>query len=206
MGPLTTLDPAGPTAAPIATLWWAMLGGATALLLLVMALLWLAYRKPGYAARTATRTWLFGGGVILPAILLITLASYAFHLGEQLLPHAAPRVMEVRAIATMWMWQFGYPHTNDAALRAELHIPAGEPVDVIVTSSDVIHSFWIPRLAGKIDAIPGRETRVRIRAEAPGEYEGQCAEFCGLGHAHMRFKVIVHAADDYAAALGRIGQ
>ena len=81
-----------------------------------------------------------------------------------------------------------------------MHLPAGTPVDIIVTSEDVIHSFWIPRFAGKIDAIPGHANRLRMQADQPGQYEGQCNQFCGLGHAGMRFTVIVDRPEDFAAA------
>ena len=78
------------------------------------------------------------------------------------------------------------------------------PVDINVTSHDVIHAFWIPRLAGKIDALPGHVNRLRIRADRPGRYEGLCNEFCGLGHSKMRFTVIVHRQEDYSAALTQV--
>ncbi|WP_206606462.1 cytochrome c oxidase subunit II [Steroidobacter cummioxidans] len=201
--PLSSLDAAGPAAGPIVTLWWAMFVAATALFVLVVGLLWLAYRKPGYAANTSVRAWLLGGGVLMPVAVLTVLATYAFYLGERLIARSDAQVMQVQAIALMWDWQFRYPQMDGAASTPVLHIPAGEPVDVIVTSNDVIHSFWIPRLAGKIDAIPGHETKVRLQADEPGEYEGQCAEFCGIGHADMRFKVIAHAADEYRAAVLR---
>ena len=84
-----------------------------------------------------------------------------------------------------------------------LHLPAGIPVDIVVTSRDVIHAFWIPRLAGKIDAVPGHVNLLRIQADEPGRYEGLCYEFCGLGHARMRFVVIVHPAEDFSAALAQ---
>jgi cytochrome c oxidase subunit 2 len=87
--------------------------------------------------------------------------------------------------------------------RNVLHLPAGTPVDIVVTSKDVIHAFWVPTLAGKVDAVPGRTNRLRIQADRPGQYEGQCNEFCGLGHAVMRFVVFVHRPEDYAAALAQ---
>lgn len=199
--PFSTLDAAGPTAAPITTLWWAMFSGATALFMLVVGLLWLAYRRPGFADATSPRTWLLGGGVVMPMAVLAILAGYALYLGERLIPRPDSQVVQIQAVALMWDWKFHYPQMDAAASTPVLHIPAGVPVDMIVTSRDVIHSFWIPRLAGKIDAIPGHETRIRLQADSPGEYEGQCAEFCGIGHTGMQFKVVAHAADDYRAAV-----
>ena len=84
-------------------------------------------------------------------------------------------------------------------------LPAGMPVDLVITSGDVIHSFWIPRLAGKMDAIPGRVNVLRVQADTPGPYAGECAEFCGTGHAGMRFEVVVHPAADFAAVLAATG-
>jgi len=82
-------------------------------------------------------------------------------------------------------------------------MPAGTPVDILVTSQDVIHAFWIPRFAGKIDAVPGHVNRLRIQADRPGRYAGQCNEFCGLHHAGMRFDVIVHRPEEFAAVLAQ---
>jgi len=137
----------------------------------------------------------------MPAAVLTALAAYAFYLGEKLIARSDAQVVRVQAIAMMWDWQFRYPQIDAAPSTRVLHIPAGRPVEVLVTSNDVIHSFWIPRLAGKIDAIPGHETRVRLQADHPGEYEGQCAEFCGLGHTGMRFRIIAHASDDDRTAV-----
>lgn len=183
------------------TLWWVMFAGAAALFVLVVGLLWLTYRRPGYAAGTSSRTWLLGGGVLMPLAVLTALAAYAFHLGERLIARSDAQVVRIEAIAMMWDWQFRYPQLDGSSSTAVLHIPAGVPVEMIVTSTDVVHSFWIPRLAGKIDAIPGHETRLQLQADQPGQYEGQCAEFCGLGHTAMRFSVIAHEADRYPAAV-----
>lgn len=86
----------------------------------------------------------------------------------------------------------------------EVHIPAGQPVDIHLTSADVIHGFWVPRLGGKIDAIPGRVNVIRIEADRPGSYTGVCAEFCGTGHAHMHFRLIAHEPEDYAEILAEL--
>jgi heme/copper-type cytochrome/quinol oxidase subunit 2 len=86
-----------------------------------------------------------------------------------------------------------------------LHIPAGRPADLVITSTDVIHSFWIPRLAGKMDAIPGHTNRLRIVADAPGTYRGECAEYCGVGHKNHGFTVVAHDAAGWAAFTGEAG-
>ena len=110
--------------------------------------------------------------------------------------------LAVQANGRMWVWEFSYPSVEGPSLTTNvLHIPAGEIVDVRVTSSDVIHSFWSPRLAGKIDAVPGHENVVRLTAERPGTYRGVCAEFCGVGHTQMHFTVIAHPPEEYEQAL-----
>lgn len=200
-GPLSTLAPAGPAAARMATLWWAMLAGSILLLALVLGLLWWAYRKPGFAARTSVRTWLLHGGVLMPVVVLTALVTSALFLGERLVARPAPDIVQVDVVAMRWGWVFRYPQFENAPPTTVLHIPAGQPVDVRVVSQDVIHSFWVPRLGGKIDAIPGHETRIRLQADVPGRYGGVCAEFCGIGHATMTFQVIAHAPDDYRAAV-----
>src|SRR5690606_37765736 len=104
--------------------------------------------------------------------------------------------------AMMWQWRFSYSDSPGVApTEGILHIPAGKTVEVAVVSSDVIHSFWIPRLGGKIDAIPGHTTYIRLRADRPGRFGGICSEYCGTGHAAMHFEVRAHAPEDYAAFL-----
>ena len=85
-----------------------------------------------------------------------------------------------------------------------LHVPAGVPVHLRIMASDVIHGFWVPRVSGKLDAVPGRVNRLRLVVDEPGEYAGVCAEFCGLGHAHMPFTLVAHAVDDSAGLLAAV--
>ncbi len=200
-GPLSTLDPAGPAASAIAQLWWTMLWGAALLFLLVMLLLGLAFRRPDLGKRMTERSWLLFGGLVMPIVILGILVVYALYAGERLLAHPQQEAQRVHAQASAWQWTFSYPQTGSDGTTQDLHIPAGQPVDVVVTSTDVIHSFWVPRLAGKIDAIPGHENVLRIEADQPGVYQGVNAEFNGRGHAHMHFRVIAHDAGDYTSAL-----
>ncbi|TCK29134.1 cytochrome c oxidase subunit 2 [Ancylobacter aquaticus] len=195
-GPLSTLSPAGPIAQDIAWLWWALLAGAALLALLVFVLVALSFGRP---REVPEKRWTFGLGVWFSlAVLTLTLAA-ALWVGERILPHGP--ALEVHAHARQWSWTFSHPGAqgpNEA--EGVLHIPAGQPVDVLITSSDVIHSFWVPQLGGKMDAIPGRQNRLRIEATRPGTYEGLCAEFCGLEHASMRFEVIAHDPADWPPA------
>lgn len=197
-GPLSALDPAGPAAEAVATMWWVMFWASVALFLLVAGLLGAVWWRPGFGSSVSAMRWVVLGGLVMPGVLLTLLVAYALFTGERLLP-IGESPTRVAAHGLRWQWQFSYPDAPDAPATPVLHIPAGEPVDVLVTSGDVIHSFWVPRLAGKIDAIPGHENIIRIQADEPGTYRGVCAEFCGGGHTDMRFTIEAHAPDDYRA-------
>jgi cytochrome c oxidase subunit 2 len=202
-GPLSTLDPSGPAAASIATLWWVMLAGSAALFALVMILFALVIRRPGWGSGVAPMRWIVLGGLVLPAAVLPPLVAYALITGERLLPLPGNAPPRIEAEGRQWVWTFRYPDYGGVETRNVMHLPAGIPVDISVTSLDVIHAFWVPRLAGQIDAVPGHVNRLRIQADQPGRYEGLCDQFCGLAHTGMRFVVIVHRAEDFPAALAR---
>lgn len=179
-----------------------MLAGSAAIFALVSTMLVLAYARPGSLRAAGPKTIMVWGGLVFPGIVLTALVVAAFALGERML--ATPRdpaPMRIEAIAERWIWTFRYPGADGSETSNRLHIPAGQDIDFVVTSGDVIHAFWIPRLGGKIDAIPGRENVVRLRADRPGVYGGVCAEYCGEGHAVMRFTVEAHAQADYEARL-----
>ena len=111
----------------------------------------------------------------------------------------------VTVVGQKWSWTFNYDNSQvwDAGTierTPDLYLPVNESTTFELRSPDVIHSFWVPRLAGKIDAIPGHENVLRIEADRPGTYRGVCAEFCGDGHTRMRFTVIAHEPQDYEAA------
>lgn len=174
-----------------------MLGGSIVAFAVMAVLLALAFRD---RERARPVIWLGGLGVALPTILLIALTTYTFLIGRSALPTPAPGVVTVQATGHQFYWTFNHPGpAGNIATRHELHIPAGRPVDVRIASDDVIHSFWVPRLAGKMDAIPGQVNVLRIEADRPGIYAGQCAEFCGLYHARNRFRVIAHDPAGWAA-------
>ncbi len=176
-----------------------MFAGAAVLLMLMMGLFAIAVWRPQWGARVSSRSWIVWGGLVLPAMVLPPLVVVSFIAGERLTAtDSAPRI---EAEAGQWNWTFRYPDHGWAQTEDILHLPSGQPVDIIITSRDVIHSFWVPRLAGKMDAIPGRVNVLRVLADAPGTLEGLCAEFCGLHHSHMRFDVQVHDPAELAAVL-----
>jgi cytochrome c oxidase subunit 2 len=198
-GPLSTLQPAGPVARSLAQLGWSMFAGGAVLLALMMGLFAVAVWRPQWGVRVSARSWIVWGGLVLPALVLPPLVVVSLVAGERL--SAMDRVPRIEAEAGQWNWTFRYPDHGGAQTVDILHLPSGQPVDIIVTSRDVIHSFWVPRLAGKLDAVPGRVNVLRLIASAPGPLEGLCAEFCGLDHTHMRFDVLVHEPAELAAVL-----
>ena len=181
-----------------------MLAGSLVLFLLVALLLLASYRHPRLIARVTPGRFVFWLGLVMPAIVLTALVTTALALGERLLPRPnGPEPMRIEARAEQWRWVFSYPDMAGATSTPDvLHLPAGEPVDIIVTSADVVHAFWIPRLGGKIDAIPGHTNIIRLMADRPGSYHGVCAEFCGTGHTIMRFMAEAHPPEDLATILG----
>lgn len=196
-GALSTMHPAGPAAATIATMWWTLLFGAAVIFLLVVALLILAFRRrPELATPEAEtgheRIWIWGLGLGFSMTVLAALTVYGLLIGERLLPRPGPEVVTVGAEGAQWVWRFSYDDAPGHTTEGVLHIPAGRPVDVKITSADVIHSFWVPRLAGKLDAIPGHVNVLRIEADMPGDYAGLGAEFNGGGYTGHGFTVRAH--------------
>lgn len=181
-----------------------MLIGACVLFTLVLGLFALALFKPNWRwSEAAGWRWIIWGGLAMPISVLTALLVYALWGGERLLAHPqTPDLVVVEARAERWRWVFSYPdRPQTPETVGVLHIPADRPVDVVIRSADVIHSFWIPRLAGKLDAIPGHENRLRIQADVPGIYAGQCSEYCGIGHQSMQFRVEAHSIETYDAVL-----
>jgi len=202
-GPLSILDPATAPTERIADLWWVMLAASIVILAGVMVLFLWPFLRGGSRRPVSTRTYLLGGGLVFPIVTLTALLVYALGFGQWLLPRPDEEVVRVEAQGQQWWWEFTHYDEAGEAVRVanELHLPAGRPIEVTVVSADVIHSFWVPRLAGKLDAVPGHVNVLRIDPAEPGTYAGVCAEFCGLEHAGMRFTTIVHPAEDYARAL-----
>ncbi len=202
-GSLSTLTAAGPAADAIANLWWVMLAGSAAIFALVITLFAQVIRRPGWGSSVSPARWIVLGGLVLPAVVLIPLVAYGLVTGERLLPLPGTARQRIEAEGRQWSWTFRYPGEGAVKTVGVLHLPAGVPVDIATSSVDVIHSFWIPRFAGKIDAVPGHVNVLRVQADEPGRYEGQCSEFCGIGHTRMRFAVIVHPAKEFSAALAQ---
>lgn len=212
-GSQSMLDPAGPSAQAIALVWWWMLGVAVLVVVGVMVAGWLAMRRGRNSSVNAIDDiatshgwrWMVGGGILLPSAAIAALLVFGTPAGFHQLPlpltgAGGPAPLRVDVEARQWDWSLRYPESG-VQLHNELRLPVGKPVDIHVGSRDVIHSFWVPRLGGKIDAIPGRTNVVRLQADQAGTFRGQCAEFCGLNHAHMVMTVIAMPANEFEAWL-----
>ena len=134
---------------------------------------------------------------IIPAIIIVIIAIPTV-IGiwqTQVMPDEEDSLV-INAVGHQWWFEFNYP-SEEVVTANELHLPEDTNVIVNIESQDVIHSFWIPKIAGKVDMVPNHENQLWIKADNPGLYYGQCAEFCGVAHAMMRFRVIVHTNEDY---------
>jgi len=143
------------------------------------------------------RILVIGGGIVFPSVVVLALLVYGIQSGKRMLPTPTQEnVFRVDVTGHQWWWEVNHPDAQEPIrLANEMHIPAGVPVDVHISSQDVIHSFWAPRLGGKMDAIPGRVNVIRLQADEPGVYYGVCAEFCGDLHAHMHLEIHAHPPD-----------
>jgi cytochrome c oxidase subunit II len=204
-GPQRALDAAGPAAARIAVLWWVMLALAAAVSFLVTALLLHAVRVSrrraagGEAAEVDGTRLVVAGGVAMPVAVLFGVLVYSNRVGVEVhRPPGGGDPIVVEVVGHQFWWEVRYPELGIATAN-EIRIPAGRPVRFRLTSPDVIHSFWVPQLHGKIDLIPGRVNTLWVRADRPGRFRGQCAEYCGMSHALMAFWVEALPPDAWEA-------
>lgn len=135
---------------------------------------------------------------VVPALILAAIAVPTVRGIFETAAVPGADALEVDVIGHQWYWEFRYPSLNLTTAN-ELHVPVGQTVSLRMRTGDVVHSFWSPRLAGKRDVFPNRETRLWFKAEKAGEYSGQCGEFCGIQHARMAFRVVAQTADQFQA-------
>ncbi len=201
--PQSILEAKGPVARMQLDLFWWIFWAATAVFVVVeLAFVYALFRfrrRPGDAmpAQMHGNMPLEIGWTIAPAVILAIIAVPTVSVLWKVLnlPNEGVR-LEVEAVAHQWWWEFNYPSLGVKTAN-EMHIPAGYVAVIKLESKDVIHSFWIPKLGGKIDMIPGRTNTMWLQGDEPGVYYGQCAEFCGEGHALMRFRAIVDTKEDF---------
>lgn len=194
-GVQSALDPAGAEASQVATLFWAMTAGGLLIWTFVVALSLYASRwKRREFSEIAAGRLIFWGGVAFPAVVLTALLSYALWLMPSLRPFAGGEraSMRIEVIGHQFWWRIVYHRPDGSAVVSanEVRLPVGERVEFELKSADMIHSFWIPALGGKMDLIPGRTNRLSLLATKAGTYRGQCAEFCGTSHALMAFPAV----------------
>jgi cytochrome c oxidase subunit 2 len=215
------LDASGPQSGRIAGLWWLMMPIASVVWVIVVAmLLWGAARKRGPReaiekragseviarndARDRRMTRVVAGGVIVTVVTLFLVLIADFRVGQALTMPPSTKAVPIKIVGHQYWWEVQYPDSvpNRTVITAnEVHIPVGTPVVMELRSFDVIHSIWVPSLTGKKDLMPGYTRSLWFRADTPGVYRGQCAEFCGLEHAKMQMLVIAQTQNDFDAWL-----
>jgi cytochrome c oxidase subunit II len=210
--PLQYLSGAGDKAAPVVALTWGVLIISLAVIVIITLLLAGAiWRRPGLRMAMGERGpilseegglgWVWIGVSLSALVMLLTIVWTVKVLADIQAPGSKPAVT-IEVTGRQWWWQARYlaGDPGEGFLTAnELHIPAGQPVRLKLMGGDVIHSFWVPQLAGKMDAIPGQVNETWIEASQPGIYLGQCTEYCGQQHAHMALRVIADTPSDFRA-------
>jgi len=198
----SVLKPATATADSLFEIGAVLTIGASLIFVLVMVLLALALRRrPPETKPFNAGLWIIGGGVVFPVLVLSALMVYASVRTSQLTTRPDPRDgLVISVTAKLWWWEVRYRDPTsgrDILLANEIRIPQGRPLTLALSSADVIHSFWVPELAGKVDMVPGRLHHLHLEARKPGVHRGQCAEYCGEQHALMALHVVVLPADEF---------
>src|SRR5487761_349000 len=200
-GPQTIFHPAGPAASLLAWLgsFTFILVGVVAIIVIAI-LIWSALRRRGRLDEHEPwnagggQAWVLVGGLIIPGVILcVVFVMSLVHTTAFPLRGAHAIQPRILVIGHQWWWEVHYvagPPDRQFVTANEIHIPVGQPVDIALESADVIHSFWVPALHGKVEMIPGLTNYIRLEASRPGAYKGQCAEYCGEQHAHMRLLVV----------------
>lgn len=197
---LSTFAPAGPEARTILRLFQVMLAGAVLVWLAMLAIAWHAMRRREPADPRHAHWLILVGGVATPTIVLGALLAWGLVLMPRLRAAVPPDALPVAVSGEQWWWRVRYPGAGVDGAN-EIRIPAGRPVALTLSSPDVIHSFWVPSLAGKMDMIPGRTTTLVLQADRPGVFRGACAEYCGASHAEMRLLVVAMPPREFQAWL-----
>lgn len=197
----SAFHPTGAEAERVATLFWIMTVGGAIILAMVVAATAMALFGNRTRHWLATERLVTIMGLGFPVVVLTALLIYGFAVmraGDR--PQLGADGTRVEIAGELWWWRVTYftPDGRVITSANELHVPVGEPVQIDLVSDNVIHSFWAPQLAGKLDMIPGRTNSLTVTATKPGISRGQCAEFCGGAHALMAFDVIAHPPDDFA--------
>jgi cytochrome c oxidase subunit II len=195
------LDPQGPAARAIADLWWAMLALGTATFVVFAAVLvagLVRRRSPtDHPPGDRPDRLIVLGGIALPALVLVVVMALTVRTMRQVPGTAPAHAVAIEVVGHRWWYEVRYPD-HGVVTANEVHLPVGRPVELRLTSADVIHSFWIPVLGGKLDMLPEDVNTLVLEADRPGVHRSQCAEFCGLQHANMGLIAVVEAEADFA--------
>ncbi|PKL74662.1 MAG: cytochrome c oxidase subunit II [Candidatus Melainabacteria bacterium HGW-Melainabacteria-1] len=206
-GPMSYMEVNGPVAAEqLSVFWYTVVVSAFLMLVVGGVFLYAIFRfraKPGQDFKVPEQTHgsaklevaLIVASCLLLLVIAIPNAKALFYVNEVPAERKAEAI-KVIAIGHQWWWEFQYPDLGITTAN-ELHIPVGRPVDLEIKSVDVLHSFWVPRLAGKMDAVPGQINRMWMQADKVGSYQGHCTEYCGDSHANMRFLVMAEEAEGF---------
>jgi cytochrome c oxidase subunit 2 len=200
----SALHSAGIQAARIESLWWLMFWVCTVVFIAVMLGLTMALvrGRSGRAVDTPDGTLVrnVAACVAVSTIALIGLLFASVVTGRAIGSLSSPDALAIQITGYQWWWSVEYLN-QDPSLRAttanELHLPVGRPIAITLKASDVIHSFWVPNLHGKTDLVPGRDNTTWLRVDTPGIFRGQCAEFCGVQHAHMALTVVAEPSGQF---------
>ncbi|MBW3547291.1 MAG: cytochrome c oxidase subunit II [Actinobacteria bacterium] len=146
------------------------------------------------------------GGIVLPVVVLVPLLIVVFRVAEGLSHEPQQDDVRIQVVGEQFWWRVAYNDDAAAVSANEVHVPVGRPVTLELTSVDVIHSFWVPNVAGKTDLIPGETTYLRFEVDRPGVYRGFCAEFCGIQHAGMRLVLVAQPAEEFDDHVRRVAE
>jgi cytochrome c oxidase subunit II len=208
--PQSALDAHGPQAEIIATLAWTMFAAGAVILVVVTVLALLAvFARPSSRRWIGRRSLVIGGGIVVPVVALSALLVYGLDVFAAVTRLDPSPVRRVEIVGERWWWRVHYLDERGQPVFAaanELRLPVGETVELILVAHDVIHSFWVPSLAGKLDMIPGKVNRLRLRADRPGTFRAQCAEYCGGAHAMMALYVVAERPEDFRQWMSRQGE
>ena len=212
--PYSIFRPGGQEAQVLAWIGWGLVGLTVTATVVVFGLfLYAALRKKGSLEEHEPididhgKSWILIGGVAISGGILVILFFVTVFALRWIPGEVAEPDLEIQVTGHQWWWEVDYLYDelpDRFSTANEIHIPVGRKVMIHLQSADVIHSFWVPRLHGKTDAIPGHTNHLLVEAEEPGIYWGECAEFCGVQHAHMRFTVVAEPEEEYLAWVDRM--
>src|SRR4051794_35840971 len=194
------LSPTGSGARRVAGVWWLIFGLAVVVALVVLAAVVLALFRGRHRgaiddAEPTHRRFIIVGGLVFP-IVVLSIVAFATVDATATLRRPAPDAERLDIVGEQWFWRVNYP-AEGVVTANEVRLPVDRPAELHMHSNDVVHSFWVPQLAGKLDLTPGESPVLRFTPEEVGTYRGECAEFCGLQHANMNFVVVVMSQPDF---------